>query len=211
MDVREHWQSVYKTKKPTEVSWYQAEATRSLSLIQRAAPDRSAAIIDVGGGFSTLVDNLLSQGYSNVSVLDVSKAALACARSRLGSKARRVTWLEANILEVALPVSGYEIWHDRAAFHFLTSVSDRQRYVQQVRASVPVGGHVIVATFASDGPTRCSGLEVARYAPAELHAQFGSEFQLLESGPEEHKTPSGTTQAFIYCMCRVRGSGLTRT
>jgi len=207
MGAREHWQKVYETKKPTEVSWYQAEARRSLTLIRHATPDRAAAIIDVGGGASTLVDGLLAQGYSNVTVLDVSGVALAQARDRLGEEAERVTWLEANVLEVALPASGYAVWHDRAVFHFLTAASDRQRYVQQVRHSVAVGGHVIAATFAADGPTRCSGLEVARYAPDELHAQFGAGFQLLESMREEHRTPSGAAQAFTYCMCRVQGGG----
>ena len=205
MDTREHWQRVYETKKPTEVSWYQTEARRSRSLIRNAVPDRSVAIIDVGGGASTLVDDLLTDGYSNVTVLDVSSAALAHARDRLRDDAARVTWLEANILEVPLPVSTYDVWHDRAVFHFLTAATDRQRYVQQVRSTVRVGGYVIVATFAADGPTRCSGLEVVRYAPDELHAQFGADFQLLESVREEHRTPTGAVQAFIYCICRVQG------
>jgi len=165
-------------------------------------PERSAPIIDVGGGASTLVDGLSAEGYSNITVLDVSGAALAQAADRLGADAARVTWLEANILDIQLPVSGYELWHDRAVFHFLTDAADRRRYVEQVLGAVRVGGHVVVATFASDGPARCSGLEVARYDPDELHAQFGSEFQLLESAREEHRTPSGAGQAFIYCMCR---------
>jgi len=203
MDPRAHWQKVYETKKPTEVSWYQPAARVSSSLIRRVAPDRSAAIIDVGGGASTLVDGLLAAGYSSVSVLDVSSAALAEASERLGGDAARVTWLEANVLDAALPASAYDVWHDRAVFHFLTEAADRERYVKQVRRSVRPGGYVMVATFASDGPTKCSGLEVARYAPEELHGEFGSDFQLVDSAREEHHTPTGAVQPFIYCLCRV--------
>ena len=203
MDPRAHWQKVYETKKPTEVSWYQPAARVSSSLIRRVAPDRSAAIIDVGGGASTLVDGLLAAGYSSVSVLDVSSAALAQASERLGGDAARVTWLEANVLDAALPASAYDVWHDRAVFHFLTEAVDRGRYVKQVRRSVRPGGYVMVATFASDGPTKCSGLEVARYAPEELHGEFGSDFQLVDSAREEHHTPTGAVQPFIYCLCRV--------
>ena len=203
MDPRAHWQKVYETKKPTEVSWYQPAARVSSSLIRRVAPDRSAAIIDVGGGASTLVDGLLAAGYSSVSVLDISSAALAEASERLGGDAARVTWLEANVLDAALPASAYDVWHDRAVFHFLTEAVDRGRYVKQVRRSVRPGGYVMVATFASDGPTKCSGLEVARYAPEELHGEFGSDFQLVDSAREEHHTPTGAVQPFIYCLCRV--------
>ena len=203
MDPRAHWQKVYETKKPTEVSWYQPAARVSSSLIRRVAPDRSAAIIDVGGGASTLVDGLLAAGYSSVSVLDVSSAALAQASERLGGDAARVTWLEADVLDAALPASAYDVWHDRAVFHFLTEAADRERYVKQVRRSVRPGGYVMVATFASDGPTKCSGLEVARYAPEELHGEFGSDFQLVDSAREEHHTPTGAVQPFIYCLCRV--------
>jgi SAM-dependent methyltransferase len=203
MDPRAHWEKVYGTRKPTEVSWYQREAALSLSLIRRVAPERTAPILDVGGGASTLVDGLLAEGYSNVTVLDVSGAALEQAAARLGPNAARVTWLEANILDAQMPASAYALWHDRAVFHFLTDAAERRRYVEQVLGAVRVGGHVVVATFASDGPTRCSGLEVARYDPEELHAQFGPEFQLLESAREEHRTPSGAGQAFTYCMCRL--------
>lgn len=203
MDVRTHWQKVYGAKKPTEVSWYQPTAALSLSLIRRAAPDRATAIIDVGGGASTLVDGLLAAGYSTVTVLDVSSAALAQAAARLAEKAELVTWLEANVLDRELPASAFDVWHDRAVFHFLTDINERQRYVEQVRAAVRIGGSVIVATFASDGPTKCSGLNVTRYSPQELHRQFGSDFQLLESAREEHHTPAGALQPFIYCWFRV--------
>jgi 2-polyprenyl-3-methyl-5-hydroxy-6-metoxy-1,4-benzoquinol methylase len=209
MDPRTHWQKVYETKKPTEVSWYQPTASLSLSLIRRAASDHATAIIDVGGGASTLVDGLLAAGYSKVTVLDVSRAALTAAAARLAEKAEQVTWLEANVLDVELPGGAVDVWHDRAVFHFLTDIADRQRYVEQVRASVRIGGSAIVATFASDGPTRCSGLDVARYSPQELHRQFGSNFQLVESAREEHRTPAGVVQSFIYCWFRVT-NGRTR-
>ena len=206
MDPRDHWESVYGTKKPTEVSWYQATAALSLDLIRRVAPDRSAAIIDVGGGASTLVDGLLSEGYNNLTVLDVSAAALAEAATRVGPNTARVAWREANILDAVLPALAYDVWHDRAVFHFLLDPEDRRRYVDQVRAAVREGGYVMVATFAEDGPMRCSGLEVMRYAPEGLHQQFGPDFQLLQTAREEHHTPAGTIQPFIYCMCRVRSA-----
>lgn len=202
MDVRAHWQKVYETKKPTDVSWYQPAAGTSLSFIRRAALDRAAAIIDVGGGASTFVDGLLAEGYTRLTVLDVSGAALAGAAARLAGESERVTWLEANVLDAELPAAAYDLWHDRAVFHFLTDVSERERYVEQVRGSVRVGGSAIIATFASDGPTKCSGLPVARYEPQELHRQFGSDFQLCESTREEHRTPAGATQPFIYCWFR---------
>jgi SAM-dependent methyltransferase len=203
MDVRTHWQKVYRTKKPTEVSWYQPTAALSLGLIRRAAPDHTAAIIDVGGGASRLVDGLLAAGYKRVTVLDVSDAALAEAAARLVDEVEQVTWLEANILDTQLPASAFDVWHDRAVFHFLTDVTDRQRYVEQVRSSVRIGGSVIVATFAADGPRKCSGMKVARYAPRELQRQFGSDFELLESTREEHHTPTGVIQPFIYCWFRL--------
>ena len=209
MDPRNHWQRVYSSRKPTEVSWYQPAAELSSSLIRRIAPDRSAAIIDVGGGASTLVDGLLADGYGRITVLDVSSAALAAAAARLGAAAARVTWLEADVLHAALPTLGYDVWHDRAVFHFLTDEMDRQQYVEQVRASVRLGGHVMVATFAPDGPAKCSGLEVARYGPEQLHGQFGSDFQLIESVREEHHTPAGAVQPFTYCLCRIKAGAAT--
>ncbi len=138
-----------------------------------------------------------------MTVLDLSAVALAQAAARLGTSAAKVTWLEANILDCALRPAAYAVWHDRAVFHFLTDAADRQRYVAQVRAAVQVGGHVMVATFAKDGPLKCSGLEVSRYSPEELHEQFGSDFDVLECQREEHHTPSGVVQPFIYCMCRM--------
>jgi SAM-dependent methyltransferase len=201
-DPRAHWETVYRTKRPTEVSWYQPEARLSLELIRRAVPDTLARIIDVGGGASTLVDGLLHDGYSNLSVLDLSTIALAEARRRLGDSASRVQWLEDDILSAALPEAAYDLWHDRAVFHFLMHAGDRASYVAQVRRAVRPGGHVLVATFAEDGPLQCSGLPVARYSAETLHREFDGGFELVDSVRELHVTPGGSTQSFQYCLCR---------
>lgn len=203
MSLREHWQSVYRTKQASQVSWYQPEPSLSLDLIRRVAPAPDSHIIDVGGGASTLVDGLLNYRYRNVTVLDIAEASLSVAKNRLGERAAEVSWHEANVLGAELPVAAFDVWHDRAVFHFLTDAADRAAYVAKARESVKPGGHVIIASFAPDGPTRCSGLEVVRYSPDTMHAEFGKGFHLLESMREEHHTPSGTTQAFVYCLCRV--------
>lgn len=203
MTLRDHWESVYRSKGATELSWYQPEAKVSLDLIRRVAPDLDAPILDVGGGASTLVDGLLGAGYRRVTVLDVSASALAVAKQRVGERAAAVTWVESDVLTALLPAAAYAVWHDRAVFHFLTDASDRARYVAKVRDAIKPGGHVIVASFAPEGPTRCSGLEVVRYSPETMHAQFGEGFRLLDTVREEHHTPSGATQAFLYCLCRV--------
>jgi SAM-dependent methyltransferase len=204
MDRREHWEQVYRTKGPDQLSWFQAEARLSRELIAHAAPARDAAIVDIGAGASTLVDGLLHIGYRHLTVVDISAAALELAKQRIGDAANAVTWETADILTAEFPAAAFDVWHDRAVFHFLTDPADRTRYVAQVRHAVRPGGIVLVATFAEDGPLRCSGLEVARYAPAALHAQFGEAFELLESHRELHTTPSGATQAFSYCVCRLK-------
>jgi SAM-dependent methyltransferase len=201
MADKNHWEQVYRTKHPQAVSWFQPEAAVSLRLI-RDATDSTAAVIDVGGGASTLVDGLLDAGYRDLTVLDLSGAALAAARQRLGARSVGVHWLEADILQAVLPNQAYDVWHDRAVFHFLTDPAQRATYVRQVLHAVKPGGHVIVASFAEDGPEKCSGLPVMRYAPGELHAEFGAPFELLHHEREEHRTPGGTVQQFVYCFCR---------
>ena len=203
MDRKQHWEDVYGKKKPDEVSWYQTEATLSLQLVDEIARGRTTSIIDVGGGASTLVDGLVDRPTNEITVLDLSGRALREAQTRLGAKAARVRWIEGDILNVDLPQASYDVWHDRAVFHFLTNPADRRLYVDQVRRSVRVGGHVLVATFAADGPLKCSGLDVARYSPEDLHAQFGEAFRLLRSVHENHVTPWGATQSFVYCVCSV--------
>jgi ubiquinone/menaquinone biosynthesis C-methylase UbiE len=206
MPSKDHWERVYTVKPATTVSWYQDHAAQSLQLIRGTGAPRSAAVIDVGGGASTLVDDLLDDGWQHLTVLDLSAAALQAARQRLGPRAQAVRWLEANITEVPLPQHAYDVWHDRAVFHFLTADADRRAYVAAVQRAVKPGGHVIVATFAEDGPTQCSGLPVMRYSPTELHAQFGAAFALLKQEREEHHTPGGAVQKFIYCYCRLAAS-----
>jgi ubiquinone/menaquinone biosynthesis C-methylase UbiE len=202
MQSKEHWEKVYTTKATDTVSWFQPHAGLSLDLIEATGVSRDAAIIDVGGGASTLVDDLLANGYTDLSVLDLSAAALAAAQRRLGSRAARVQWIEADVTKADLPARRFDVWHDRAVFHFLTSAEDRAAYVQTVFRAVKPGGHVIVATFAENGPNQCSGLPVMRYRADELHAEFGEAFALLRHQKEAHHTPSGKVQQFVYCYCR---------
>jgi len=200
-NARDHWETVYQNKPADTVSWFQPHARQSLELIQRVAGEQAARVIDVGSGASTLVDDLMAQTQMKVSVLDISAAALDVARARLGRQAAQVQWIVGDITQVALPEQAYDIWHDRAVFHFLTEPAQREAYVEQVRRSVRPGGHVIVAAFGPDGPTQCSGLPVVRYEPESLHAQFGDAFQLLEHLSEAHYTPAGAIQQFVYCHC----------
>ena len=202
MQSKDHWEKLYTTKPADAVSWFQEHAENSLRLIQETGVATNATIIDIGGGASTLVDDLLAKGYSNLCVLDLSAAAMLVAQKRLGAQAKQVKWLEADITKIELPVHAFDVWHDRAVFHFLTSPKDRNAYVQAVLHAVKPGGHVIVATFAEDGPLQCSGLPVKRYNKDELHAEFGEEFTLTQHGKESHHTPFGTVQQFTYCYCR---------
>lgn len=206
MQSKDHWEKVYSTKATNAVSWFQPHADVSFNLIKATGVSRDAAIIDVGGGASVLVDDLLSAGYSDLTVLDLSAAALAAAKLRLGARAPQVQWIEADITRANLPEKRFDIWHDRAVFHFLTRAEDRAAYVETVFKAVKPGGHVIVATFAEDGPEKCSGLPVVRYSADGLHDEFGAAFTLLNQRNEEHHTPSGSVQQFIYCYCRRLGS-----
>jgi 2-polyprenyl-3-methyl-5-hydroxy-6-metoxy-1,4-benzoquinol methylase len=203
MDTKGHWEKVYTTKTPDAVSWYCPHLETSLALIERAAVARTASIIDVGGGESTLVDDLLLRGYQNITILDISQIAIDVTKQRLGSAAKQVRWLVGDITEIELEKGAYDVWHDRAVFHFLIAPEHRIAYVRQVASSVKPGGHVIVSTFGPDGPTKCSGLEVMRYDAGSLHSEFGARFRLVESSQELHHTPFGTTQQFLYCYCRV--------
>lgn len=203
MTTKAHWESVYQTKAVDEVSWYRPHLEVSLSLIEQAATDCGSAIIDVGGGEATLVDDLVARGYRNVTVLDISQAAIEVAKARMGSAATSVRWITGDITAVELEAARYDVWHDRAVFHFLTNADDRAAYVRQVARAVTVGGHVIVATFGLDGPEKCSGLDVVRYDAENLHGEFGPKFRLLDSVTELHETPWGAPQQFMYCFCRV--------
>jgi SAM-dependent methyltransferase len=204
MAGKNHWEGVYERKGADEVSWYRPHLERSLAFLQNAGVPRDAAIIDVGGGTSTLVDDLLARGYGNVTVLDISAKAIDVARTRLGARAAEVTWLVGDITTLPLPAHAYDFWHDRAVFHFLRDEAERQRYVAAVKHALKPAGHIVVATFGPEGPERCSGLEVVRYSPDGLHAEFGGEFQKVASTTETHTTPWGTEQQFVYCYCRMR-------
>lgn len=198
-----HWDKVYGEKASDAVSWYAPHLDKSLDLIERTAASHVAAIIDVGGGEATLVDDLLARGYSDISMLDISQAAIETCMARLGAAASRVIWLAADITTVELPAQRYDVWHDRAVFHFLTKPWQREAYVRQVIRAMKPGGTVIVATFGPEGPLSCSGLETVRYDSEALHHEFGERFKLVESAVELHETPFGATQQFVYCYCRV--------
>jgi SAM-dependent methyltransferase len=204
MDARTHWEKIYKEKAPDAVSWYCPHLETSLALIQRAAvAGCCTSIIDVGGGESTLVDDLLARGYENITVLDISQIAIQANRRRLGKAAERVEWLVSDITRVELRPSAYDVWHDRAVFHFLTATKDRVAYVRQVARTVKPGGHIIISTFGPEGPTKCSGLEVVRYDAESLQREFGGCFRVVESYIQLHRTPLKTTQQFLYCYCRI--------
>lgn len=204
MDSKTHWDSIYGTKAPESVSWYAAHLALSMEYVRKAAPGKGASIIDVGGGESTLVDDLLVAGYRRIAVLDISVTALEVAKHRLGMNSQKVRWLAGDILDMKLPAASYDVWHDRAVFHFLTSDEQRQRYVDQVLNALKPGGFAVVGTFGPEGPEQCSGLPVARYEPDELHAKFGKPFQLIDSSMEVHVTPWDAPQQFVYCFCKRR-------
>jgi SAM-dependent methyltransferase len=203
MTEQNYWDRIYREKAPDAMSWYAPHLEISLKLIEAAAPARSASIVDVGGGESTLVDDLLHREYTDVTVLDISREAVEVTKKRLGVASEQVRWIVGSITEVDLESKTYDVWHDRAAFHFLTDRQARVKYVQQVARAVKPGGHVIVGTFGPQGPERCSGLDVMRYDAESLHGEFGIKFRLVESRSEEHTTPWDTTQQFLYCLCRV--------
>jgi SAM-dependent methyltransferase len=203
MGDKEHWDTVYTTKASDRVSWFRPHLDRSLAFLDAAKIGLAAGVIDVGGGTSTFVDDLLDRGYSNITVLDLSEAALESTRARLGERASRVQWICADVTEAHLPERAYDFWHDRAVFHFLRDPLQRSRYVEAVRRSLTPGGHIVVATFGPHGPEKCSGLKVLRFTPEALHAEFGADFARVASTTEMHTTPWGSEQEFVYCYCRL--------
>lgn len=203
MQASQHWDQVYRSKAFDAVSWYAPHLSESLRLIEHLCPDRTASILDVGGGESTLVDDLLHMAYLDVSVLDISEAAIAFTQQRLGHAAKQVSWHVGDITSVNFGPKRFDLWHDRAVFHFLTDETSRRAYIERVRQAVRPGGYVLMATFGPDGPHRCSGLAVQRYDDTQLHAAFGQGFHLLGSELSEHHTPAGVSQQFLYCWCKV--------
>jgi len=198
-----HWENVYTTRGEREVSWFQEQPTVSLELIRAAGATPASSVIDVGGGASRLVDALLADGFAAVTVLDISAAALAASGRRLGSAATGVTWIVADITTWE-PPQIYDLWHDRAVLHFLTSEADRAAYVMRLMKALRPGGHAIIGTFAIDGPERCSGLPVVRYDAASLGKLLGPQFVLVESRTQDHATPMGGTQRFQFSLFRRR-------
>ena len=197
LDRKAHWQNVYQKKSPLAVSWYQEKPKLSLELIRRTHIARDEAIIDVGGGASVLVDYLQKEGFTNLSVLDISEKALDRAKKRLGNFAKSIEWLEADITQFQSPHQ-FSLWHDRAVFHFLTEQSDRERYVNTLNHSLRLGGHFIIAAFAIGGAKKCSGLEIVQYDSKKLSTELGADFELIESINEIHITPSNQEQKFVY-------------
>ena len=197
--LKTHWENIYKTKFSKDVSWFKPRLDKSLELILKHGLSKDVAIIDVGGGASTLPDDLLDKGFKNITVLDISTEAIKVSKDRLGKKASFVQWIEADITQASLKPSHYDLWHDRAVFHFLTSVHDRRKYIDQLKQSLKSGGHAIISTFSLKGPLKCSGLEIIRYSSETLCAELGDLFNLIESFEENHPTPFGTAQAFVYC------------
>jgi len=196
-DRKRHWESVYSNKAAEETSWYQRVPRLSLSMIANTGLGPDAALVDIGGGASRLVDHLLNEGYRNLTVLDVSSAALVNAAHRLGDRAARVNWIEADVTTFS-PTRQYDIWHDRAAFHFLTEKTDREKYAVVLRQALATGGQAIVATFAPGGPLKCSGLHIVQYDAGKLSRELGPEFILLEQQTEQHVTPGGGQQLFNF-------------
>jgi ubiquinone/menaquinone biosynthesis C-methylase UbiE len=201
-DRKTHWETVFQGKPSTELAWYQPRLALSVELIEATGLEKDAAILDVGGGDSTLVDDLLTAGFSNLTVVDVSSWAIKRSQARLAGRAARITWIEADITQFDLPAEAYHLWHDRATFHFLTDPLERGLYVLAARRCVVPGGYLVVATFSPQGPETCSGLAVLRYNPESLSREFGSHFTLLQSRPQTHRTPWGGEQSFQYCLFR---------
>lgn len=201
-DPKTHWENIYKTKPSEDVSWYKPHLEKSLKLILGLGLSKDAKIIDVGGGASTLPDDLLSNGFKNITVLDISSEALMVSKGRLEDRANSIHWLEADVTQVSLVPTHYDLWHDRAVFHFLTKSEDRQKYIGNLRKSLATGGFLLMATFGSNGPLKCSGLEIVRYSAESLQKEIGEAFQLGKHFTEIHKTPFDTTQEFLYCLFR---------
>lgn len=198
-----HWESVYAARGERDVSWFEERAAVSLDLIRVAGATPRSSVIDIGGGASRLVDALLADGFESVTVLDISEAALSAAKSRLGDKAAKATWIVADVTTWE-PSQRYDLWHDRAAFHFLTDATDRAAYVARLVKAVRPGGHAVIGTFALDGPERCSGLPVVRYGAASLAKVLGADFELVETRAHAHRTPMGGVQRFQFSLFRRR-------
>lgn len=197
MDKTAHWENVYQTKNSTDVSWYEPDPKQSLDLILNAAGEKRGRVIDVGGGQSFLVDRLLDSGFKQVAVMDISSAAIEATKARLGERAAQVDWMVADVTQ-AESLGEFDIWHDRAVFHFITEPDDRERYMKLLKRSLPIGGHFIVGTFAKGGPEKCSGLPICQYDAATMHAELGASFEPIKCSEYLHTTPTGKPQQFFF-------------
>ncbi len=206
MDPKAHWEDIYQKKPHTDVAWYQSHPGSSLAMIQASGTPLSAPILDMGGGASTLVDHLLAEGFTDLTVMDLSEAALTAARGRLGEMGDHVEWIAGDAIAFR-PRRRYALWHDRAVFHFLDDVEIRARYIERLKDGLAPGGHLVLATFGPEGPARCSGLPVRRYATEELIAILGPEFLLVDASLIEHTTPGGQIQQFQFGLWRFEERG----
>ncbi len=197
MDKTAHWENVYQSKSSTEVSWYEPAPKQSLDLILEAAGEKRGRVIDVGGGQSFLVDRLLDAGFKQVAILDISSAAIEATKARLGERASHVEWMVADITQ-AESLGAFDIWHDRAVFHFITDPDDRERYMKLLKRSLPIGGHFVIGTFAKGGPEKCSGLPIRQYDFDTMQAALGSSFNPVKCIEYLHTTPSGKPQQFFF-------------
>ena len=203
MSKKEHWENVFSTKQETEVSWYQEYPKTSVDFILKLTIAKDAKIIDIGGGDSYLIDALLELGFTNLYLLDISAKAIERIKNRLGAKAAKVTFIVSDVLDFQ-PETTFDFWHDRASFHFLTTESQIHKYAKLVGSAVAKGGNLILGTFSENGPKKCSGLDITQYNEQELKSVFESNFDLVESFTEDHKTPFDTTQNFLFCNFRKR-------
>lgn len=199
---QDHWQTVYQSKAADTVSWFRPHLDISLLLLEKAGMAPGSRVLDVGGGASTLVDDLLDRGISDITVLDLSEQALTISKDRLGTRAAGVRWIATDLLRETLPAGVFDLWHDRAVLHFLVDPNDANRYAEQAQHALRPGGHAVIGGFAPDGPERCSGLPVARRSGAEIIALFGDGFTLIDQRHERHRTPGGTEQSFLWSVLR---------
>jgi SAM-dependent methyltransferase len=202
-DRKAHWERIFNAKRSQEMSWHQPRLEMSLALMKLTGVDANGAIIDIGGGTSTLVDDLLEAGFADLTVLDIAAPALERVRARLAARAEAVNWIEGDIREVELPSARFDVWHDRAVFHFLAGKESRERYVATMKSALRPGGHAIIATFGPDAPPQCSGLDVVHYSPEQLMAELSPGLHMIHSARELHKTPSGNEQEFTYACFRA--------
>lgn len=200
-DRKKHWEKIYQTKALEEVSWYQSRPETSLEFFRYYDVPKTARIVDIGGGDSLLVDHLLAEGYQNISVLDISEAAIARAQQRLGAKAQQVTWMVADAASFS-PTEKYDFWHDRAAFHFLTEESEVNSYIRTAQQSISPGGILVVGTFSEKGPDKCSGITVKKYSETSMSERLKEYFEKIRCITVDHQTPSGTVQNFVFCSYR---------